>query len=145
MFFFFSFFFKKSKLFCYCPSAYPVCCPIFITTWTKHLTATLFGKPCTVLTWCGIPTMEQGYFDQRGYIDWSWFLWKLFLSVHDNYVQLLNFQFWSNVDTLIFRITTNLKLSLHLQSNKTLLKHWRSAKHIINLLPDSSNVSFNSI
>ena len=35
--------------------------------------------------------------DLRGYFDWSWFLWKLFFSMHDNCVWLLNFRFWSNV------------------------------------------------
>ena len=45
-----------------------------------------------------------------------------------NCMRLLNFQFWSNVDTLIFRIKTNLMLSLHLQSNKMLLIHPGSSK-----------------
>ena len=35
--------------------------------------------------------------DRRGYFDWSWFLWKLFFSVHDNCLWLHNLQFWSNV------------------------------------------------
>ena len=41
----------------------------------------------------------------------------------------LTFDFEVNVDTLI-RITTNLKLSLHLQSNKTFLKQGRSVKNV---------------
>ena len=35
--------------------------------------------------------------DRRSYFDWSWFLWKLFFSVHDNCLWLHNLQFWSNV------------------------------------------------
>ena len=54
---------------------------------------------------CAKHTVKRGYFDRQGYFDQSWFLWKLFLSVHDNCMWLLNFWFWSNVDTLIFGIT----------------------------------------
>ena len=58
-------------------------------------------------------------------------------SVHDNCVWLLNFRFWNNVysllDTLILRVRTNLKLSLHLQRNK----HFQSKRRRI-----AKNVNF---
>ena len=77
-------------------------------------------------------SLKRGYFGLCGYCDRSWFLWKLFLFAYDNCLRLFNFRFWSNVDTLIFGITTDLKLSLHLQCKKTLSKHRRSAKNINN-------------
>ena len=67
-----------------------------ITWYIKHI--------CTHVHTVNIHTVKLGYFDQ------SWFLWKVLLSVQDNCVPLLNFQFWSSVDSLIFVIITTFKL-----------------------------------
>ena len=76
-------------------------------------------------------------------------------SRRDSYGPLcgfLTFDFEVNIDTLIFEITTNLKLSLQSQGNKTLLKRRRSAendysfwKYIFYCQIVHSSVSFNSI
>ena len=76
-------------------------------------------------------------------------------SRRDSYGPLcgfLTFDFEVNIDTLIFEITTNLKLSLQSKGNKTLLKRRRSAendynfwKYIFYCQIVHSSVSFNSI
>ena len=108
---------------------------------------------CMFSFWYNIPISISKYTMKWGYLLIGHESYEnfFFLCMIINSIQLLIFQFWSNVDILIFGITT-LKVSLHLQCNKMLLTHQRSTKNVNNflyyilfLLPNSSSLSFNSM